>query len=109
MSDTDAEKLDDLNKILDDYARVIITMTNREQTMEEETQKAFKLFADERKERNKLHKALSQIASASPCVYKPGTPQERTCVLCETFINEARIALGFERWPAIPATKKEIK
>jgi hypothetical protein len=54
-------------------------------------------------------KVLSDIASASPCVYKPGTPQERTCVLCETFINEARDALGFERWPAIPGTKKETK
>jgi hypothetical protein len=59
---------------------------------------------------DELRKALSQIASASPCVYRPGTPQERTCVLCETFINEARDALGFERWPAIPATpiKKQM-
>jgi hypothetical protein len=56
-----------------------------------------------------LRKTLSQIASASPCIYQPGTPQERTCVLCETFINEARDVLGHERWPAIPGTKKEIK
>ena len=48
----------------------------------------------------KLTEALHQIATASPCVYHPGTERERTCVLCETFINVARDALGRERWPA---------
>lgn len=47
-----------------------------------------------------LREALHQIASASPCVAHPGTERERTCVLCETFINVARDALGRERWPA---------
>ena len=44
--------------------------------------------------------ALHQIATASPCVSHPGTERERTCVLCQTFINVARDALGRERWPA---------
>ncbi len=48
----------------------------------------------------KLTEALHQIATASPCVSHPGTERERTCVLCETFINVARDALGRERWPA---------
>ena len=48
----------------------------------------------------KLTEALHQIASASPCVSHPGTANERTCVLCQTFINVARDALGRERWPA---------
>ena len=48
----------------------------------------------------KLREALHQIATASPCVSHPGTERERTCVLCETFINVARDALGRERWPA---------
>ena len=47
-----------------------------------------------------LREALHQIATASPCVSHPGTERERTCVLCETFINVARDALGRERWPA---------
>ena len=47
-----------------------------------------------------LTEALHQIASASPCVSHPGTESERTCVLCQTFINVARDALGRERWPA---------
>ena len=47
-----------------------------------------------------LTEALHQIATASPCVSHPGTANERTCVLCETFINVARDALGRERWPA---------
>ena len=56
---------------------------------------------DNRKMREaQLTKALHQIASASPCVSHPGTERERTCVLCETFINVARDALGRERWPA---------
>ena len=48
----------------------------------------------------RLREALHQIASASPCVSHPGTANERTCVLCQTFINVARDALGRERWPA---------
>ena len=48
----------------------------------------------------KLREALHQIASASPCVSHPGAANERTCVLCETFINVSRDALGRERWPA---------
>ncbi len=48
----------------------------------------------------KLREALHQIATASPCVFHPGTESERRCVLCETFINVARDALGRERWPA---------
>ena len=44
--------------------------------------------------------ALHQIATASPCVAYPGTESERRCVLCETFINVARDALGRERWPS---------
>ena len=56
---------------------------------------------DNRKMREaQLTKALHQIASASPCVSHPGTDRERTCVLCQTFINVARDALGRERWPA---------
>jgi hypothetical protein len=47
-----------------------------------------------------LRKALHQIATASPCVSHPGTEHERSCVLCETFINVARDALGREHWPA---------
>lgn len=47
-----------------------------------------------------LTEALHQIASASPCVSHPGAANERTCVLCETFINVARDAMGRERWPA---------
>ena len=47
-----------------------------------------------------LTEALHQIASASPCVAYPGTESERRCVLCETFINVARDALGRECWPA---------
>ena len=47
-----------------------------------------------------LREALHQIATASPCVSHPGTANERTCVLCQTFINVARDALGRERWPA---------
>ena len=49
---------------------------------------------------DQLEKALHQIATASPCVSHPGTERERTCVLCQTFINVARDALGRERWPA---------
>ena len=48
----------------------------------------------------KTRAALHQIASAGPCVSHPGTERERTCVLCQTFINVARDALGRERWPA---------
>lgn len=44
--------------------------------------------------------ALARIASASPCVYLPGTDQERTCKLCLALIDEARDALGLQRWPA---------
>ena len=48
----------------------------------------------------KLRESLHQIATASPCVSHPGTERERTCVLCQTFINVARDALGRERWPS---------
>ena len=50
------------------------------------------------------NEALTRIASASPCLSNPATPQERGCKLCEALINEARDALGFQRWPAVPAT-----
>ena len=56
---------------------------------------------------NGYHQALVCIASASPCLTNPGTPQERGCKLCEALINEARDALGFQRWPAVPATPVE--
>ena len=49
---------------------------------------------------SEITKALHQIATASPCVSHPGTERERACVLCETFINVARDALGRQRWPA---------
>ena len=43
--------------------------------------------------------ALHQIASARPRVSHPGAERERTCVLCQTFINVARETLGRESWP----------
>lgn len=50
-------------------------------------------------------KALSVIASGSPAVAEPGTPQARSCALCLAHIDHARDALGFEHWPATPGTK----
>lgn len=51
-----------------------------------------------------IREALSQIASCSPCVLNPGTPQEQSCNLCLAHINHARAALGEQPWPAVPHT-----
>ena len=51
--------------------------------------------------------AARDIASGSPAVTQPGTPHERTCPLCLAHINHARDALGFKRWPEIPATERD--
>jgi hypothetical protein len=52
-------------------------------------------------------KILHHIASCSPHVTNPGQPTERICALCLTFIDEARAALNYEPWPAIPHTPKK--
>lgn len=56
---------------------------------------------------SKVVKHLRDIASGSPGVVQPGTPSERPCALCLAHINHAREALGFEKWPAVPATEKD--
>lgn len=57
----------------------------------------------------RLRAALSTIASTSPCVLRPGSEDQHSCKMCLALINEARDALGYQRWPAIPATLTEKK
>ncbi len=53
-----------------------------------------------------IEQALSDIASGSPAVTHPGTENERQCSLCLAHINHARDAMGYDRWPAVPGTRK---
>lgn len=48
----------------------------------------------------KIQIALEQIASTSPCIYRPGTPDEHTCIHCRALINHARDALQLADLPA---------
>lgn len=53
-----------------------------------------------------IEQTLMRISSASPKMDNPGTPEQRNCCLCHAMIDEARDTLGYERYPAIPHTKK---
>ncbi len=48
--------------------------------------------------------ALERIASTSPRLIGPCLPTEHGCALCLALIDEARDALGWQRWPAVPGT-----
>ena len=52
-----------------------------------------------------LRAALEIIASASPTLTTDRTG-ERRCAMCRALIDEARDALGYERWPAMAKTVK---
>lgn len=55
-------------------------------------------------ELERAERALKDISSGSPAVFNPGTPHEFKCSLCHAHIDEARRALGYQLWPAVPHT-----
>lgn len=50
---------------------------------------------------------LRLISSASPSIFHAGDQtREHSCTTCRLLIDEARDALGFAHWPAVPYTPK---